>query len=181
MHTLFRKRLPARLLLLILGSALAACSSEISQDGPILSNGSVAVAPSTAALGQTGTTGCLGLNGFPTSVAATRLDTVTYTITTFNARGEPIGNADIGISLSFTESTVFGGIALTALVDDGTYVSFPGASPIYETTTDENGTKQVTVFFETTDGCSYDGTMFLTSGSVSADSTFTVTGTASTP
>ena len=85
MHTLFAKRLPVRLLLLMIASALTACEASTSQDGPILSDGSVVIAPSSTSGGTIGLGTCNGI------AAATIVDTVSYTITTFNAQGQPIG------------------------------------------------------------------------------------------
>lgn len=167
MHTLFGKRIRARLLPVVMAGALTACTSDISQDGPILSEGSLVVEPASISFSVGPAVGCLG--------TTTHIER--YIITTFNPQGQPIGDADLEISLTFADFTTIAGLVVTELVDgDSGAIVSTSANPLpYETKTGELGTKTMFVNYEVTGGCQYAGNIMVNSGSVVTFSSFEFT------
>lgn len=158
MDTLFPNGIRKRLLPIIMASALAACGAEDSQDGPATSEGSLVINPSSTTFGVGTGASCNGSD--------VRL--VTYVISTFDAQGRPLGNADIAISLDFAANTTLIGPVVTALLDgdSGATVSALGSPVPYETQTDKVGNKTMFVIYDTSPGCSYNGSMTVASGSL---------------
>lgn len=166
MQTLFGKRIRTHLLPVVVACALTACSAEDSQDGPATSEGSLVINPSSTTFGVGAGAGCNGSDS--------RL--VTYVISTFDAQGRPLGNADIAISLDFAANTTLIGPVVTALLDgdSGATVSALGSPVPYETQTDKVGNKTMFVIYDTSLGCTYNGGMTVASGSLGEVMDFTI-------
>jgi hypothetical protein len=151
-------------------AVLGACDASTSQNGAAPPDGSITISPSsfTATVDNPTMAAC--------GAGATTFQTETFFITAFDAKGQPVGNADIGISLDFAGNTTPVGVPLTFLEDpQGTIVSNPGTANPYQTTTDKSGNKTIYVTFTFSQGCSYAGAMTVTSGSLFAQMTFSVT------
>jgi hypothetical protein len=166
MHTLFGKRIRARLLPLIMALALTACESSTSQDGPAPSEGSLVVDPISTTFGVGMGVGCDGSD----------VRFVLYNISAFDAQGRPLGNADIDISIDFAGNTTLVGPVVTLLQDGdtGATVSNPGDPVPYRTETDDIGNKTMFVVYETSAGCTYNGSMTVVSGSLVTTMDFTI-------
>ncbi len=163
-----RKGLPA----LLTALALSACGPDISQDGPVASDGSVVVSPTTLALDLSDPAGM--------AVCAPGSSSAIFPVivTTFDARGFPLGNADITLQLDFSPSTVFvGGVAMAVLDSTGTtLLTTPGGSPSFSTQTEDDGTARFQLLADTSTACSYTGSLTVNSGSVVTSMQVTATG-----
>jgi hypothetical protein len=163
MRTLFVQTLRRGLSPLLLAGALAACGPNESQDGPVSFDGSVTISRTSETI-VTGTVVAGACNGID-ALGTPFITTGPYIITVFDAEGRPVGNADLQITLELAPNTTFGGTPTTQLVDSVIVTNVGSAAP-YNTTTDDDGTKQVFILFEITTGCSYAGVMTVVSGSV---------------
>jgi hypothetical protein len=165
MHTLFGKGIRKRLFPIIMACTLTACTSG-TNEGPASSDGSLIVNPLSTTFGVGLGVGC---NNSDSRI-------VTYVISTFDAQGRPLGNADIGISLDFAANTTLVGPVVTTLVDGdtGAVVSTVNNTVPYTTKTDRIGNKTMFVIYDTSPGCAYNGNMTVVSGSLSALMDFTV-------
>jgi hypothetical protein len=169
MHTLFGKRIRARLLPIIMAGALTACGSDISQDGAAHFSGSIAISPPDNTIDVGAGAGCTGsglILEWP------------YLITVFDSQGRPVGNADIEVGIDFAGNTTILGTVVTQLVDrdTGLVVSNIGDPIPYETETDEFGNKQFFVIFDVSPGCTYGGQLSVVSGSLFQQSEFSIEG-----
>lgn len=98
------------------------------------------------------------------------LVTIPVTVVITDDRGVPRGDTEITIFVDFAPGTIFGaGIPLTVLID-GAQVTVP-----YTTTTDNVGSKTVFIGFTVANGCTYAGSVTVTSGVLFAQTTFDVT------
>lgn len=134
---------------------------------PLPPTGSIVISPSSTNILVGAGPGCLGM---PNHVAGP------YLISTFDALGRPLGNADIRITLEHAGNTTLVGPVVTALVDaDSGVIVSDIADPVpYQTQTDELGNKTMFVIYELTPGCTYNGNMTVVSGGVLVQMNFTI-------
>lgn len=159
-----RKGLPV----LLAAFALSACGPSESQDGPGVFTDNLSTSPASVAVQVPADPAndpdpCL--NNPPQSLV-----TVPVLIIVRNEQGVPLGNVDIDIFLDFAPGSIFGGIPLTTLIDGGAQVAVP-----YSTTTDDDGSKTVSIGFLVANGCTYAGSLTVTSATLFAQTTFDVT------
>jgi hypothetical protein len=147
---------------LLLAAALVACGPDLSQDGPVASDGSVEISPTTLDLDLSDSTGMATCT--PGSSAAI----FPVFVTTFDAKGFPVGNADITVQLDFSPSTTYVGTAAMALLDSSGTVLLTtlGGSPSYSTQTKDDGTAKFQLRADTSIACSYSGSLTVNSGSL---------------
>jgi hypothetical protein len=157
---------------LLLAVTLTACGPDISQDGPVASDGSVAVSPTALDLNLSDPAGMAVCTPGSTSAIFPVI------VTTFDARGFPVGNADITLQLDFSPSTVFiGGVAMALLDSTGTtLLTAPGGSPSFTTQTEDDGTARFQLLADTSIACSYSGSLSVNSGSLVTLMQVTATG-----
>lgn len=157
---------------LLLAAALTACGPDLSQDGPVASDGSVVISPTTLDLDLTDP------SGMATCTPGTSSAVFPVFVTTFDAKGFPVGNADITVQLDFSPSTVFVGTAAMALLDESGTVLLTtlGGSPSYSTQTDDDGTARFQLLADTSIACSYAGSLTVNSGSLVNSMQVTATG-----
>jgi uncharacterized membrane protein len=170
---LFMQTLRRGLSPLLLATALTACGPDLSQDGPASSDGSVTISPPTIDLdlSDTAMTACgagtVGQAFFPVIIA------------TFDARGFPVGNADITLQVDFSPTTTFGGTpsAMSLWDSTGTTLLTPlGGSPSVTRQTQDDGTATFQLLLDTSIGCSYAGSLTVNSGSLIESMQVTATG-----
>lgn len=167
MRMLFVQTLRRGLSALLLAATLTACGPDQSQSGPATFDGSLTVSPPSVAIVVGAGAGC----------NMSRVDQRDYVISVFDARGFPVGNADIGISLDYSGNTTVTGVVATELIDgdSGAVVSNAGNPVPYKTQTDDSGNKSMKVRFDTSQGCTYTGQMTVVSGSLFEVSDFSLT------
>jgi hypothetical protein len=164
---------------LLLATALTACGPDYSQNGQLESQGSIVISPTDLNLDLTDSAstpcggGFIGTAIFPVIVS------------TFDARGFPIGNANITLQLDFSPSTTYVPFPVTgpmSLLDDAgrTLLTvtppFNGGFAYYKTQTDSEGTKRFQLLLDTTIGCSYAGSLTVDSGTIVEQLQVTATG-----
>jgi hypothetical protein len=156
---------------LLLAAALTACGPNLSQDGPVASDGSVTISPPALSLDLSDTAGTACAPGTNSAIFPA-------IVSVFDSRGFPVGNADITLQLDFSPSTVFAGTAAMALLDSSGTVLLTtlGGSPSYTTQTQDDGTATFQVLLDTSIGCSYAGSLNVNSGTLVSFMQVTATG-----
>jgi hypothetical protein len=156
---------------LLLAAALTACGPDLSQDGPVSSDGSVTISPPAIDLDLSDTAGTVCAPGSTSAIFPA-------IVSVFDSRGFPVGNADITLQLDFSPSTVFVGTAAMALLDSSGTVLLTtlGGSPTYTTQTKDDGTATFQLLLDTSIGCSYAGSLTVNSGSLIESMQVTATG-----
>jgi hypothetical protein len=164
-----RKGLPA----LLIACALSACGPNESQNGQLVSDGSIVISPPTLDIDLSDPT------GMATCTPGTDASLFPIVISTFDSRGFLLGNVDISVVLSFAPNTSTQ-VAMT-LFDENNVEVTSATSPIpYETTTDSSGnttgTKRLFLLADTSIACSYTSFLTVISGSIVSFMEITATG-----